>query len=249
MGGLPVLFSNEFKDVKDKNRFLKSYIFTYLKEEILIEQIVRNIDPFHLFLEISAQMNGEILNYSKIARFAGSNNKSVERYYSILVDTLFGFFLLPYNRSVRKRQISSSKFYYFDIGIIRTLKGHINKTIVNSTYEYGKLFESFIISEIYKINKYLEKDYKLFFLKTKDGVEIDLIIENHINKTFFIEIKSGEVNDLDSFNAKYMLSKDVANSEFIILSQNKSMLSKNNITVMPWQSGIKYIFDEEKIFA
>jgi predicted AAA+ superfamily ATPase len=185
-GGLPALFGEDYKETEDRNRFLKSYIHTYLKEEILIEQLIRNIDPFHSFLDVSAQMNGEILNFSKIAREAGTNDKSVERYYSILEDTLLGFHLLPFHRSVRKQQVSSSKFYYFDTGLVRALRGHTNQVIYQSTYDYGKLFESFIISEIYKINKYREKDYKLYYLKTKSGVEIDLIIEVSSKKRYCV---------------------------------------------------------------
>lgn len=245
-GGLPVLFDPDYRSSEDKNRFLKSYIHTYLKEEILVEQLIRRIDPFHAFLEVSAQMNGEILNFSKIAREAHTDDKSVERYYSILEDTLLGFYLKPYHRSVRKQQISTSKFYYFDTGIVRALKGHAHQMITASTYEYGKTFEYFIVNEIYKLNKYFERDYKLSFLKTKDGVEIDLLVEVSSRKKYCIEIKSGEVKNLNEFNDQYKLAKDVqgiSDAELVILSQNKKAMSQGPIHVMPWQDGIKKIFD------
>lgn len=241
-GGLPALYGNKFKSIEDKNRFLKSYVQTYLKEEILVEQIVRNIDPFHSFLEVSAQMNGEILNFSKIAREANTHDKSVERYYAILEDTLLGFHLLPFHRSVRKQQVASSKFYYFDTGIVRVLRNHSKNKITPSTYEYGKLFESFIICEIYKLNQYFEKDYKLSFLKTKDGVEIDLIVEAPSRKRYCIEIKSGEIKNLPDFHSQYDLAKDIPGAEFLVLSQNKKAISDGKIHVMPWQEGIQKIF-------
>lgn len=65
--------------MQEKVRYRKSYVHTYLKEAILSEQIVRNIDPFYAFLEVSSQMNGQILNYSKIGREAGLNDKAVEQ--------------------------------------------------------------------------------------------------------------------------------------------------------------------------
>ena len=240
-GGLPALFGADYAAHDDKARFLKSYIHTYLKEEILIEQLIRNIDPFHAFLEVSAQMNGEILNFSKIAREAHTHDKSVERYYSILEDTLLGFHLKPYHQSIRKQQVQSSKFYYFDTGMVRALKGLTNYPLSESTYEYGKCFESFIIGEIYKLNCYLEKDRKLSFLKTKDGVEIDLIIETGSNKKICIEIKSGEVKTLEDFNAQSTLAKDISHSKLIVLSQNKTAMSNDKIQVIPWQEGLKVI--------
>ncbi len=241
-GGLPALFGKDLEDNKDKTRFLKAYVHTYLKEEILSEQLIRNIDPFYSFLEVSAQMNGDILNFSRIAREAGTNDKSVERYYSILEDTLLGFHLLPYHRSVRKQQISSSKFYYFDIGLVRALRGQFNPIEQQSTYYYGKLFESFVINEIYKFNKYTEKDYKLSYIKTKDGVELDLIIEVSSNRSYCIEIKSGIIKTLDGFSSQFKLSREIPNSEFLILSQNEIPLSNNKIKVLPWRDGIKYLF-------
>lgn len=241
-GGLPALYSSDFEDKKDKERFLKSYVHTYLKEEIMVEQLVRDLDPFHSFLEVSAQMNGEIVNFNKIAREAGSNDKSVERYYSILEDTLLGFHLKAFNKSVRKQQIGSSKFYYFDTGLVRALRNSLEVDLKQSTFEYGKLFESFIISEIFKLNEYYEKNFKLYFLKTKDGVELDLIIETPHKKYLCIEIKSGVVSDLGSFTSKRELSSDISSSKLIVLSQNKEPLMNDFVHVLPWREGLDMIF-------
>ncbi len=66
----------------DRKRYLQSYAQTYIKEEILSEQVVRNIDPFRYFLEVAGQCNGQILNYSRISRDPGvdkclSNNSAL----------------------------------------------------------------------------------------------------------------------------------------------------------------------------
>jgi predicted AAA+ superfamily ATPase len=241
-GSLPELYSGELKSEKDKSRFLKAYVQTYLKEEILVEQLVRNIEPFYAFLESAAQLNGDILNFSKIGRFAGVSDKSVEKYYSILEDTLLGFHLLAYNRSIRKQQISSSKFYFQDTGLVRALRGQFSPIDRKSTYEYGRLFESYILCEIFRRNRYLETDYKLSYLKTKDGVEIDLIIRKSSNSHICLEIKSGTIQDLSSFNKQLALSREIPGSRFIVLSQNTSPLSNGDITVYPWQTGLDKIF-------
>ncbi|MBD3347095.1 MAG: AAA family ATPase [Chitinivibrionales bacterium] len=241
-GTLPALYNEQIDSQTDKTRFLKAYVYTYLREEILIEQLVRQIDPFYTFLEIAAQANGEILNYSKIGRSTGVSDKSVEKYYTILEDTLFGFHLLPWHSSVRKQQISSSKFYFHDTGIVRALQGQFSEISRKSTYEYGRLFESFIISEIFRLNHYTEKDYKLYYLKTKDGVELDLIVKKSPQDHLCIEIKSGEVNNLNDFNSQVTLSNAIPGSKFMVLSQNKKALSSGSITVYPWKAGLKKIF-------
>lgn len=115
----------QFSDPLDSIRFLKSYCQTYLKEEIQVEKIVRNIEPFRKFLPVAAHAHGRPLNYSKIGRDAGVDPKSVERCFSILEDTLLGFFLKSQQKSVRKRQKVNEKTSY-----------------------YGEIFEAFVMSEI-----------------------------------------------------------------------------------------------------
>src|SRR6185295_12082142 len=87
-GSLPravMIESNE-----DRRDFLRSYAHTYLREEITQEQIVRRLDPFRRFLVVAAQMSGQILNFSKIAREIGSSTVTVQSYFQILEDTLIG---------------------------------------------------------------------------------------------------------------------------------------------------------------
>ena len=187
-GSLPSV--SEFDNNQDIKRYLLSYVQTYIKEEILIEQLVRNIDPFRAFLEVAAQSNTEIINYTTLAKEAGINAKSVERYFSILADTLLGYLLEPYSKSVRERQRRAPKFYFFDCGVVRAISQEINQELLPSTYEYGKLFEQMIVCEFFRLNQYFERNWKFSYLRTGAGVEIDLIIEKNRKETILVEIKS-----------------------------------------------------------
>ena len=82
-GTLPRLFSLD--RAGDKQAYLRAYALTYLKEEIVAEQIVRRLDPFRQFLEVAAQSNGAIVNYTNIARDVGADPKTVISYFSILI--------------------------------------------------------------------------------------------------------------------------------------------------------------------
>ena len=113
-GTLPGLFSLDADE--DRRAYLRAYALTYLKEEIVAEQIVRRLDPFRQFLEVAAQSNGAIVNYANIARDVGADPKTVITYFSILEDTLVGFLLPAFHRSIRKQQRVNPKFYFFDTG-------------------------------------------------------------------------------------------------------------------------------------
>lgn len=101
----------------------------------------------------------------------------MQSYFEILQDTLLGTIIPPYHQSIRKQQRKNPKFYFFDTGVVRTLSRTIATGLHKSTFEFGRLFETFIVNEILKLNSYNKKNYSFSYLRTKDDAEIDLIIE------------------------------------------------------------------------
>ena len=75
---------SQLKTDEEKEAYLRAYSQTYLKEEVWSEQFIRKLDPFRRFLEISAQSNGEIVNYTNIARDVGTDIKTVQSYFGLL---------------------------------------------------------------------------------------------------------------------------------------------------------------------
>ena len=136
----------------------------------------------------------------------------------------------------------SAKFYFYDTGIVRALQGEYGRIPGPSTYDFSNLFESFLINELYRLNKYTERDYKFSFLKTKDGVELDLIIRINARKHYCIEIKSGVLRSMDNFSAQLKLAEDIPGGEFMVFSQNSTAFTDGKITVYPWQEGLKMIY-------
>ena len=190
-GALPMLI--QYKNIKEKSRYLESYIQTYLKEEILVEQLIRKVNPFKDFLEISAQCNGQIINYSNIARELRVDYTTVQSYFDILIDTYLGFYLKSFNRSVRKQQNQAPKFFLFDTGVTRALLNKSKIPLEKGNYEYGRAFEHFIILELIRLNSYYEANLKFFYLRDSSGQEIDLIIQKPDGKEILVEIKSSDV--------------------------------------------------------
>lgn len=189
-GSLPSVLS--YKNLKDKVRYLESYVQTYIKEEIQAEQLIRKVRPFKDFLEVSAQCNGQIINYSKIAKDVRVDVTTVQNYFDILLDTYLGFYLNSFNRSFRKQINKAPKFFLFDRGVQRVLLKSGSLPLRKGSSEYGQAFEHFILTEVFRLNAYYETRLKFSYLKDKDGNEIDLIIQTPRGKEFLIEIKSTE---------------------------------------------------------
>lgn len=240
-GTLPKLL--EYSDDLDRTRFLKAYVRTYLKEEIVAEQIVRKVEPFQDFLEICAQMNGKIINFSKIANEVGIDEKTVKTYFDILADTLIGFYLPPFPRSIRKRQRLAPKFYLMDPGVRRALGNSFGVPITPKTFEYGHAFEHFVILEFMRLNSYTEMDYKFSYLRTKEDKEIDLILERPGSPDLLIEIKSYAAVDRDDVKElKVFLDAWDRPAEAMLLSQDARRLNIQGVSCLPWREALNELF-------
>ncbi len=235
-GSLPKM--TELKQAQEKGNYLRSYALTYIKTEIQEEQWVRKIEPFRRFLPIAAQMNGQPINASSIARDVGVDVTTVQSYFEILEDTLIGFSVPGYSKSIRKQQRQAAKFYFFDLGVRTSLEGKLNLELHPRTSEYGNAFEHFIICEIFRLNKYKKADYHFSYLRTKDNVEIDLIIERPGQKIALVEIKSKtKVDDRDCQHLE-SIQKDLPNSECFLLSQDSVAKKIGKVKAFSWQQGI-----------
>lgn len=235
----------KMQDHSDRASFLQAYAQTYLKEEIWLEQFIRKIDPFRKFLEVSAQCNGQILNLKNISDDVGVDDKTIKQYFSILEDTLMGFMLEPYHNTFRKRLHSKPKFYYFDTGVCRALARMLSIPIKKSTSYYGDIFEHFIILECVRLASYYFPEYRFSYVKTRDDVEIDLVVERPGKKLLCIEIKSTDNIREDRLTSFANLVKDIPNSEAICISQEPRAKKIGEILVLPWRSALEKYFIPE----
>ena len=241
-GTLPQIF--ELESNSDKAGFLKAYTDTYLKEEIITEQIVRNLPPFRRFLDVAAQMNTKVINYSNIAKDILSDPKTVSGYYDILEDTLLGIRLPAYHTSIRKQQKKASKFYLFDTGIARTLAGQVDYDLIPKSFEYGQLFEGFIINELYRRLTYMNKQFKLSFLRVQEDMEIDLIIERGKSAPTLIEIKSADKVDERHAKGLLTLGRDFKSSKQYLISNDPHKKQFSQVLALPWKEAIELIIGD-----
>jgi predicted AAA+ superfamily ATPase len=214
------------KSEEEYHEFLKSYVYTYIEKEIQQEQWVRKLEPFRKFLQLAAQMNSKIINKSKIGQQVGVESSTIEGYFEILEDTLLGFRLPGFETSIRRQVKISPKFYFIDTGIVRAIEKTLSVPMVAHTSYYGCLFETFIIMEIKKYIEYQRLDWTLSYLCTKEGREIDLIIQLPQNKLILVEIKaSSKISEADISSLVHLGSdldkKMKCVSRKILISQDK----------------------------
>jgi len=119
---------------------LQAYTGMYLQQEIMAESALRNVPAFSRFLKVAALCNGTIVNFTEVANDAQVARTTVYEYFAILRDTLI-LHELPAWRATRTRKpIVSSKYYFFDTGVVAALQG---RTVSAGTPEFGEAFETF----------------------------------------------------------------------------------------------------------
>jgi predicted AAA+ superfamily ATPase len=238
-GTLPAILNTS--DPLARSLYLQAYAETYLKEEIVAEQIIRNLAPFRRFLQVAAQMSGKLINYAKIAADCQTDPSNVKNYLQVLDDTLLGFFLEPFHESIRKRQTKSPKFYFIDTGISRALAGLLDVPPRRGTSQFGDLFESFVITQIRTTLEYSLTQYQLSYLRTKDDAEIDLIIERAGRPRIIVEIKSATSIRPEDLSTLQKFASSMKGSVAFCLYNGDLELQVGSVICLPWKRGIRDI--------
>lgn len=214
----------------DASQRLQAYVGDYIQQEIVEEAIVRRLDSFTRFLHVAALSNTEIVNYTNIAQDCGISSKTVKEYFSILEETMLGFYLPAFTRVIKRRLIQSPKFYYFDVAIPNYLLQRV--PLQSGTDIYGHAVEHFAIQELraYLSYKY-DGEKKLTYWRTLDNkYEVDAVIGD---AEVAIEVKSSDnVTSHDTKGLK-AFSEEHPYAKLILLSMEQQPRKLNNVEIWP----------------
>ncbi|MBI4209161.1 MAG: ATP-binding protein [Deltaproteobacteria bacterium] len=167
---------------------LQAYQATYLENEIRRENLVGDIGVFEQFLALAASEDTSVVNYSSKAKVLGISPHTVRTYYGILEDTFVCTPIPAYSRSLRVQISKSPKIYFIDTGFARFISGERGSPPEGSP-SFGSLVEGFVMNEIIKQVEYNSLPWRLSYLRTKTGLEVDVILSQGSQKVA-AEIKS-----------------------------------------------------------
>ncbi|MBU1129777.1 ATP-binding protein [Patescibacteria group bacterium] len=213
----------------DRQLWCASYINTYLERDIRNLTQVGDLNQFERFLRLCATRTGQILNISEIGKEIGVAVNTAKRWLSLLETGYQIYLLYPYYKNIGKRLIKSPKLYFIDTGLASFLLGlHDRQTLLNSP-SFPHLFETFVIVDFWKRFFHGGQMPSMYYLRTRDGLEVDLVIEER-EKLHFFEIKSSMTalpKYADSLlKAKSGLGKLVEDSAVLSRSEESFELKK-----------------------
>ena len=205
---------------------LAAYAGDYLKEEVAAEAIVRNIGAFSRFLEVAAHAHGEMINFSNLANDAQVPASTVREYYQILKDTLVAHEVPALTDTRKRKAISTSKYYLFDIGLARHLQGR--RGLAPGTAEYGTAFESFIFQEAKAFCDYHRLDTPRYW-RSKSKLEVDLVFEDLAVETK--ATKHVSARDLRGLRA---LREEGLFTHYVLVSMEPRARLVDGVRILPW---------------
>jgi predicted AAA+ superfamily ATPase len=183
-GLLPIV-----RESLDPSEKILNYVGVYLREEVLAEGFVRQAGDFGRFLEICSFSHGNLLNVNNIARETQVKRNTVDNYLQIVEDLLLSFRLPVFTRRAQRTLISHPKFYYFDVGVFRSLRprGPMDR---EAELE-GPALEGLVAQHLRAWVQLQKEPHQFCFWRTRSGVEVDFVIYGPMG-FWAIEVKRGK---------------------------------------------------------
>ena len=173
----------------DTNAWYGSYVRTYLERDIRSIYGIVNMRDFQRCLHLLASRCGQTLNLSSIARDLGVAVNTIKQWVSILEVSRILYLLPAYYRNLGKRITKAPKIYFTDCALVTYLTGiHDFGALIKGPLA-GPLFENFCVQETLKIALSKGLSPRLFFIRTHNGTETDLIMEGPNGTLYPFEFK------------------------------------------------------------
>src|SRR3990167_7001681 len=185
-GGWPELYT---QPTLSPVQYLNDYLLTYVEKDIVLSAGIQKQQAFHTVLGMLAARTGQLMDYSAIAKDSGIQSVTVKEWVAILQRTQLVYLLPPFANNLNKRLTKSPKIYFLDTGLAVRLQGWSEKTPLLNSPQIGHLFETFVFAEIIKYIQNYGKNWKIFVWRTKEGEEIDFLLDLGQNRWFAFDAK------------------------------------------------------------
>ncbi len=236
-GSLAPIYGN--RNVPEQKDILRTYVNTYLKEEIQAEGLVRNLGDFSKFLDLAASQSGELINFSGMGRDCQLSTDVVQGYYQILEDTLIGFRLQPWRSNPRKRMVAHPKFYFFDVGVVNAINQNLDSDL--NPRIRGHLFEQLLVLETHRLKTYRYYESNLYFWRTSNHAEVDLLIERQHRPAVAVEFKSTRTIVRKDITGLLSLAESHPHVKLLCVADVDQAFELHGVEVLPWQTYLEQL--------
>jgi predicted AAA+ superfamily ATPase len=217
---------------ENAKRSIEAYLYDYVLTEVQLEANLRKREPFARFLDTLGFCQGEMLNFSSIARDCGVSKQTIQTYFEILEDMYLGYLIYPYRKRISRQIVQETpKFYLFDTGIANYLKRYTWTDMRGESA--GKAFEHYLFLELMAYKSLNGMRDPINYWRTKEGYEVDFVVQDQaIEVKLSTPIEKKHLKGLRIFQEAYG-----AQCHVISLEPRKRVvrLDEKDITIWPIQ--------------
>lgn len=219
----------------DPGEYLRSYVGTYIRQEVQHEALVRNLAGFNRFLEAASFSQGGVLNMQAIASDCGINRKTIENHFDLLEDLLLSVRLPVFARRAKRKLTSHPKFYFVDAGIYRAIRP---RGPLDTEEEVdGAAIETLVLEALRAENANHDLGYEIFFWRTTDQKEVDFVLYGERGLHAF-EVKRASRFREDDIAALRLFCDDYPEASGCLLYGGRQSYRFGRIEVVPLEKGL-----------
>ncbi|PKA25754.1 hypothetical protein CH381_14055 [Leptospira sp. mixed culture ATI2-C-A1] len=225
-GGWPELYASPEKDPK---KYLNDYIGSYVEKDIVLSAGIHKSREFLSFLKLLAGRVGELIDYSNFGKEVGVDAKTSKEWISILERMGIIALVMPFSSNLSSRLIKSPKIYFLDTGLVCRLQGWSDPLPIVTSPQQGHLFENLVYAELHKLNQNFGFGFQIFHWRSKDGEEIDFLLQFSPKQFIFLECKvsPSHSNEIIKYSEVKKVFKNQLPKYFICHQEGKQILDWN----------------------
>ena len=224
-GGFPKVFIT--KDKEMAHRWMENFVSTYLNRDMLRLGLNASPTTIRNLWSMMAHLNGQLFNATTLGNSLGVTTPTVKRYIDFLEEAFLLKSLPPFSWNLQKRLVKTPKVYLTDTGILHFLIGVTDFDSLSGNPGIGNSWESFVINQISAIKK---NNLNIYFYRTHQGTEVDLVFTKGLTVVGTAEIKYSNSPHLTKGN--FLAFEDLkAPVNYVITPSSDDYLFKENIRI------------------
>lgn len=237
---LEVMWTGAYPRIHDRgippDVWLRDYVATYVERDVRSLRNVTDLEAFSAFVRTAAGRTATEVSLSAIAGDVGVRHNTIRAWLSVLEASFLVIRLPAYRSNVRKRQIKAPKLHFLDSGLACHLLGIRSPEELRHHPLRGRIFESWVASEVFKARTHRGEDPRLRHYRAA-GAEVDIVIERGARMTL-VEAKAGSTVTPRFFSGMLRMAGELEGAGFAVDGRlvygGEARQSRGAAEVIPW---------------
>lgn len=186
-GGFPEAVA---RSGRRRETFFDNYVADIVNRDVIQVSEIEHGRAMRALVTMVAARSAQLLVPGSLASDLGIARTTIERYLSLLEEVYLIKRIPAWSRNLSARAVSTSKVAMVDSGVAANLIGQDAASLRRLDGPVGPLLESFVAMEIARQLTWSRTRAELSHYRTKDRVEVDIVLEDRRGRVVAIEVKA-----------------------------------------------------------